>query len=510
MRLRYKLEGYASAWNVGGGFMYLEIRFVDDAGDQVDFKSFRVQGDSKGWNGTPEDSTLTHRSETVVVPPRATQVQIIISSAGPPSTVGIYVVDDLVVSKSAGTDRPAEVLLRAPLSGSSENSREPPGWIRDGIHPQMAKIIELGGEPKIKAFAIFDDYAFGHAEWCNNKAALPRVTPGDTVVLNWNELFSMGVGDLANAAYPNLPPGKYQFRVEETDAYGGPVKAQVSLAVLVPLPFWEMPWFLAMLTVAVLATSTASVRYLLRRKMQRAMYRLQQQNVLEQERLRIARDIHDDIGARVTQISLVSALALADVADPEKTRAELESISRMSRDLVSALYETVWAVNPENDNLHALGTYLCQKINELCTHAQLRCRLHVAMLPWSIQISSQTRHNISMAVKEAVHNVIKHARASQLTVDVTFSEMLLTVCVQDDGCGFDVVGSTSGNGLVNMKRRLEDMDGSFLIESQPGQGTTVQLRMVLRSLDKDHREKRAPRTPVVPSESRAEGSTVNL
>src|ERR1700677_3401732 len=204
MRLRYKLEGYDNGWHDGGGEMFLGIRFSDDAGEQVAFKDFKVMRESTGWAGTLEGSALTHRREVVTVPPRATQWQVIMSSAGPPSTVGIYVVDDLVVSKFGGTNQAAEVLMRAPFSGLSEDNRDPQGWVRDGIRPRMAKIIDFGRYPKTKAFAILDDDPFGHAEWRNIKGSVPRVVAGDNLVLEWNELFSMGVGDLHYASYAKL------------------------------------------------------------------------------------------------------------------------------------------------------------------------------------------------------------------------------------------------------------------------------------------------------------------
>ncbi|HEX3720926.1 MAG TPA: sensor histidine kinase [Verrucomicrobiae bacterium] len=499
MRLRYKLEGYDTAWHEGAAEMYLGVRFSDEAGDQVAFKEFKVEGDSTGWTGTLEGSTLTHRREVMVVPPRATQWQVIISSAGPPSTVGIYVVADLVVSKLGANGQGAEVLMRDPINGAWDDNHEPRGWIRDGLRPRMAKIVELGRDPKAKAFAILDDDPLGHAEWRNIKGSVPPVVAGESLLLEWNEVFSMGLGDMQSATYDKLPPGKYRFIVEESGPLGGPARAEVSLAVVVPVPFWQMPWFWATMGAAIVAAITMGVRYLAWRKMQRTMLRLRQQGALERERLRIAQDIHDDLGARVTQISLVSAMAQGDLAFPEKARAEFDRISRMSRELVSALYETVWAVNPENDNLDSMGTYLCQKINELCTQAQLRCRLHIGDLPQNIQISSQTRHNISMAVKEAVHNVIKHACASLVTVNVTFSDMLLTVSIQDDGCGFDA-GTPPGNGLVNMKRRLESIGGMCVIESSLGRGANVRMRLVVKSLEENARTEPNSQTPGAPPE----------
>src|SRR5258708_24791302 len=118
---------------------------------------------------------------------------------------------------------------------------------------------------------------------------------------------------------------------------------------------------------------------------------------------------------------------------PDKARADFDKVSKMSRELVAALYETVWAVNPENDNLEALGNYLCQMVKQLCEQTALRCRFHVQDLPHDVQVSSQTRHNINLVVKEAVHNIIKHARASEVTIRMAFTDGVMDVSVHYDG-----------------------------------------------------------------------------
>ena len=156
----------------------------------------------------------------------------------------------------------------------------------------------------------------------------------------------------------------------------------------------------------------------------------------------------------------------------------------MSRELVGALYQTVWAVSPENDNLEALGSYLCQMADKMCEQTPLRCRFHVTGLPPDVQLSSQSRHNISMAVKEAIHNVIKHARASEIALRVTFAGGRLDISIQDNGVGFEPAGMTDGNGLPNMKQRLSNLGGQCLIESQPGKGTIVRIHLDVRPLEK--------------------------
>jgi signal transduction histidine kinase len=135
-------------------------------------------------------------------------------------------------------------------------------------------------------------------------------------------------------------------------------------------------------------------------------------------------------------------------------------------------------MNPENDNLDALGSYLCQMTNHLCAHAHISCRLHIADLPANIQVSSQLRHNITMVVKEAVHNAVKHARASELSLTMAFEHGALEISIEDNGGGFPAAAGPSGNGLTNMERRMAEINGKCLLESRVGSGTTVQLRVV--------------------------------
>ena len=481
-RLRTKLEGLDREWREGGGEMFVTIRFYNAAGDLVAQKTFSARGDSSGWNGSVEGSPFTHRRETFSAPPGASRLWVIISSAGGPTTVGTYVVDNLIVSRLSPSNSQAEVLLRSPspqaFARLSALNQAPEGWIRDGTRPSMAKVLPIGPRG-VRALAVVDDDPMSHAEWHNSGELAPRVAPNDNLLVEWNEMHSIGNSGYRSDYYESLPPGAYTFRVAEYSVSGTPTGVEASLSLRVPLPYWQSAWFWAALALLTVASSALSVRYLAAHKMRRAMARLEQQRALERERLRIARDIHDDLGARVTEISLMSAMARNNQSFSEQARDEFHRITLQSRELVSALYETVWAVNPENDNLEAVGNYLRQRINSQCTQGKLRCRLHISPLPSNVEISSRVRHNISMAAREAMHNVIKHAEASQVTVRISFVDMVLVISLQDDGCGFDPVNGHLGNGLVNMKQRLEDIGGLCSIESSRGSGATITFRLNL-------------------------------
>jgi signal transduction histidine kinase len=486
-RIRYRLEGYENNWNVGGHWMYLAIRFYNESEDQISQSMFKVAGDSAGWNGSFKNPTLAHRRETVVVPPQASRVWIVISSAGPPDAVGIYVVANLVLSKSSVKSAPS-VLIQFPLDhqfNDASNNLTPAGWTRDGNTPSMAKIITFGQEPEQRAFAILDDSLTSHTEWHTAKESAPMGTPGEQLVVEWNEMYSVGIGGLHQAAYQNIPPGTYHFHVVGLNDMGIPSGAEDVLTMRVPQIFWKTTWFWSGLLIASFTVVAGSWRYVALQRMRREMLRLKNQQALERERLRIAHDIHDDLGARVTQISLLSAMSQGESNFSDKARANFKQISQMSRELVVALYQTVWAVNPENDNMDALGNYICQMVNQLCDRVQFRCRFQMGDLPREVQVSSQIRHNVSMAVKEAVHNVIKHAKASEVKITVEYTGQLLTVSIQDDGCGFQPSDTIAGNGLGNMKRRLADIGGSCSIESCPGRGTTVRLCLTIPPTDKN-------------------------
>jgi signal transduction histidine kinase len=480
IRIRFKLDGYEAGWREYAGDMRVCVRFLDGTGDQVSETVFRVVGQSAGWTGNPETAWFTHRRQTIVVPPRATSFWVVMSSAGPPATVGVYAISNLVIKTQPANGAPPTVSLPwafdAPAPGLAVGGL-PAGWMRDGLRPSMAKILESDSAPRTKGFAIVDDDLRGHAEWHTIKEMASAATPGDSLVIEWDEAYSFGLAGPVEIPYVNLPAGYYRFRINEVSVTGIPGEAEISLPLEVPLAFWRTPWFWVSVLSLVLATGVGGWRFGVWRRMRWQLQRLEQQRAVDRERLRIAQDIHDDLGARVTQISLLSAVAQRKPSLPDEARADFGTVSQMTRDLVAALYETVWAVNPENDNLDALANYLCQMGNQLCTPAQLRCRLEVPDVPPSIPLSSQVRHNLIMAVKEAIHNVIKHARASEVRLRIACESSVLSISIHDDGCGFNPPACPPGNGLGNLQRRMEDIGGSFTITSRLGAGTDVRLRL---------------------------------
>ena len=192
MRLRTKLEGVDQKWLDGGGSMFVTVRFYNSSGDLIADKLFEARGENAGWTGTLEGSAFTHRREAFTAPLDAARLSVVISSAGGPSTVGIYVVDNLIISRVPGNNGSPEVLFRSPVLQDSPNgsalNQAPQGWERNGIRPSMAKIVEVGQNPGTRAFAIVDDDPLSHAEWQSTKESAAHVSPSfDNLVMEWNE-----------------------------------------------------------------------------------------------------------------------------------------------------------------------------------------------------------------------------------------------------------------------------------------------------------------------------------
>ena len=477
VRVRYKLDGMDPAWQEMAGescLMRLSVVFLDQNGNELKHVDFEARGQTAGWTGSFETSLLHHRREQVVVPPDATSIWAVITSAGAPTVIGAFFVGDFIVKGFDATTESSRDLLSIEFKNQS-----PVGWRQDGLRANMAKVVKVGRGNMNRGLAIMDDDPNGHAQWNTLKVQGPKVTPLELLVLEWDEMFSIGMATPATVSYKNPEPGFYRFRLDQLSIMGVPIGEEASVAFEVLTPYWRTPWFWVSSALLSAGLVFGGWRYREARKLQLENARLTQQRILEAERFRIARDIHDDFGARVTQISLLSSSAQRKPGLSPQTVADFDAVSQMSRNLVGSMYETVWAVSPENDHLDSLATYIGQMANQMCAQGGLKCRLSIPDLPHEVSVSSSLRHNLVMTVKEAIHNTIKHAEATEVQVAVQYDNELLTIEVKDNGKGFDPAMRRQGNGLANMERRITAMGGRWTQVSKPGEGTRVRLELGL-------------------------------
>jgi signal transduction histidine kinase len=218
------------------------------------------------------------------------------------------------------------------------------------------------------------------------------------------------------------------------------------------------------------------VHYLSTQKLQRELAALRQQEALEQERGRIARDLHDQLGGNLMQVALLGELAESDKDLPAEVEEHARQISQTARETTRALDEIVWAANPSNDTLESLITYVCKYAQEYFELAALSYRLDVPPRLPDVTLPPEVRHNVFLAAKEAVNNVVKHARASTARMRLKLEPERFTLEIEDDGRGLDPAAASSGrNGLRNMRRRMADIGGEFSIVPAPERGTVVRL-----------------------------------
>jgi signal transduction histidine kinase/ligand-binding sensor domain-containing protein len=315
------------------------------------------------------------------------------------------------------------------------------------------------------------------------------------------------------ATYNYIPPGNYSFQVTACNNDGVWNETGASLKFEVLPYFWQTTWFHVLGGLAMALAAGGAVWFDTRRRMRRRLELAERQRDIERERARIARDIHDDLGAQLTRITMMSESARGDLSDPERAAAGLQKIYNTARELTRSMDEIVWAVSPRHDTLESLAAYLEKFAHDWLATAGIRCRLDLPLQFPEWHLTSEVRHDVFLAFKEALHNAVKHSGASEVLIRLTMKEKSFELAVEDNGRGFAVgekmkavspapslapwsnnnkresgilsrysTGrAASGNGLENMRRRLMVIGGSCEIQSASGAGTKVVFSVQLKA-----------------------------
>jgi ligand-binding sensor domain-containing protein/signal transduction histidine kinase len=307
-----------------------------------------------------------------------------------------------------------------------------------------------------------------------------------------------GTKRMVNYAY--IPPGDYTFRVTACNNDGVWNEQGASLSLTVLPHFWQTWWFRVTTAAAGAAAVAGLVLAITRRRMRQKLERLERQRAVERERTRIAKDIHDDLGASLTRITLLSQSARAEMDHVTPASSELDRIYDTAREMTRAMDEIVWAVNPKHDTLDSLASYLGRFAQDFLAAAHIRCRLDVPTQLPAWPLTADIRHNLFLAFKEALNNAVKHSGTSEVRILLEIHEKGgrapanghqngiasgFVLRVEDQGCGFSANGASEiaassiadrlvgGNGLPSMRQRLAEIGGRCVIESSPGSGASV-------------------------------------
>jgi two-component sensor histidine kinase len=284
------------------------------------------------------------------------------------------------------------------------------------------------------------------------------------------------------AHYSNLPPGPMRFRVmagNEEDLWNG---SEASYELRRRPYFRQTPWFYALCALGVFLLAWAVHRYRVRRLLD-----------VERVRMRIASDLHDDIGASLSQIAIFSEVARSRVAAGDQGEAllTLERMGNLSRESVDAMGDIVWALDPRKDRLVHLTQRLRALAAEVLTPAGIGFSFEAEDAARDLSLGADIRRELFLVFKESLHNVVRHSGAGRTTLAVRREDGQLVLRVSDDGRGFDPVARRDGNGLGSMRRRAEAIGGRLDVVSASGQGTTVTLTAPLSRRSRHRGEPRA-------------------
>lgn len=269
------------------------------------------------------------------------------------------------------------------------------------------------------------------------------------------------------------------------------VNYATDVSVLQRPPWWTVGRIMVLVGIlaAVLLAAMAWI-YLLHRKVEQRTAALNRemsqrkeaelQRAAEQERSRIARDLHDDLGSSLTEISLLAGLG-PNQASAEATNERFVEIAGKSRSLVNNLDAIVWAADPEEDSMESFADYLAGHARVFLESSGLACRFKVPIDFPPVKLGGRVRHDLFLAVKETLNNVVRHAQATEVEFGLQLNGSQLELGIADNGRGFDLQAAPHGNGLVNLRERLAGLGGVCSVESSPGRGTRVNLSLNLDS-----------------------------
>lgn len=286
------------------------------------------------------------------------------------------------------------------------------------------------------------------------------------------------------ATYSHLPPGRYAFSVMAAGADGRWQETASPVTVIIVPRWWERASVRLTAATALLGALVFTVWTVARARLRRRLELLELQHAAEAERQRIARDLHDNLGAGLTEIALMSDMAQTVVEQPQETRAKLHEIFAASRGLARALDETVWAISRKNETVEKSLVFICKSAQDFLRLAGVPCRIESPDVLPTTYFSSAARHNLFLATREAVNNVIKHARATEVWLRLTLEGDQLKLIIEDNGRGFTRPAppdpaAPARSGLANIENRLREIGGSAEWQTAPGQGTRVILTVKL-------------------------------
>lgn len=275
----------------------------------------------------------------------------------------------------------------------------------------------------------------------------------------------VSAGDQREITYNKLKGGNYTFRLQVQDAEAGTMVQELILNVVIPKVFYETWWFYFLICVLVVILIYTIYRI-----------RINKLLAVEKVRLKLARDLHDDMGSTLSTINILSTVALQkSESDPTALTKYLERISANSQGMMENMGDIVWSINPANDSMEKVMSRMREFANTILEPRNIKFDFDAAELPPNLGLKMEYRRDFFLIYKEAINNAAKYAGCTEVRVKLALRDKTLSMVIHDNGKGFDAETISQGNGLLNMQKRARAIHGELHIQSAAGKGTEISL-----------------------------------
>jgi two-component sensor histidine kinase len=323
----------------------------------------------------------------------------------------------------------------------------------DSTNYDCSKPIELNFKPQHIGISFVDK-----SDSTNAKYAI-KLKGSDNV--EW-----IKIGSQNFMSYSNLFGGEYEFFVRNLQN-----NAQNSLKFKIKPAFWQSWWFVPSIFLYVLAVLGVIIYLFL-------MYRFRQKMRTQKVQDKIARDLHDDVGSTLSSIAILTQVAQNQLLDaPEKTKKLLHEISQNAQEMLENMSDIVWTNKTLNDNFEQLMVRMQEFSAKVLEPKDIDYQFSFDESLKAVKWNPQKYYDFYMIFKEAMNNAVKYSEAKQLIISVLNEKNSLILKIEDNGKGFDQNTKKAGNGIANMKKRTEQLKGSFLMESAINEGTKIEVRI---------------------------------
>jgi ligand-binding sensor domain-containing protein/two-component sensor histidine kinase len=357
----------------------------------------------------------------------------------------------------------------ARLDPEPDREREPPRTLVTGLRVAgVARPVSALGEATLGALDLGAD---------ENSVSLDFLGLGASLGEELRYQYKLeGAGEVWNApssertvTFASLAPGSYRFLVRAIDADGVASPEPAAFSFTVAAPLWQRWWVLALAGGVVAAAAYGAYRYRVGRLLE-----------IERVRTHIATDLHDDIGANLSRIAVLSEVARNDRAgNGGGTSDQLASIARISRESVASMSDIVWAINPQKDSLDDMVSRMRRFAEEAFASRGVALEFRGPEHERGMRLDHETRRHLFLLFKECVTNAVRHAGCARAGVELSVDGRRLALAISDDGRGFDASAPSEGNGLESMRRRAAALGGTLEVDSAPGRGTRVRVTVPL-------------------------------